>query len=560
MSRWITIAALMLMLTTRAAAQDDAIAARLAAMTLEQKVGQLFMVTLHGGVMTEAGARFLQDYQPGAVVLFTSNIGTPDAMTRLTNQYQTTITEAGGAPLLIAVDQEGGVVSRLTREAGYTFFPTPLLVTAAGERLAFQFGQAIAQELAAIGVNMNLAPVADLETNRDNPIIARRAYSNDPAVAAPILAEVVRGTQAYNGGLFNVLATAKHFPGHGASRGDSHAQLERLELTRERLDTIELAPFRAAIEAGVGAIMVDHIWYPALEPERVPASLSRGVITDLLRNELGYDGLIMTDALDMNAVDLEFEFTEAAVMAIHAGNDLLAMGPGIDASVAATAIDRVLEAVRAGEITEARIDESAYRVLAAKQRFGILNWTPLDPAGAIERLNAEDHAALLNDLFEGGVTIAYDRADLLPVRADASVAVIFLGTRYQIYDECGLYRDDIRWVVVSESPADDEIGRATEAARASDVAIVWTQNAITNERQQMLVNALPQEKTAAVAMWSPYDRLTYPGVAAYVATYSPARESVPAACAVLFGALPARGQLAIALGDDLPAGSRDASE
>ncbi|MDZ4765725.1 MAG: glycoside hydrolase family 3 protein [Chloroflexota bacterium] len=531
--------------------------ALLETMTLEQKVAQMFLVTLHGGVMTEAGASFLQRWQPGAVVLFTSNTGTPAAVTRLTNQYQQTITDAGGVPLIIAIDQEGGVVQRLTD--GFSFFPTPLLVTGAGATLAQRYGETVAAELRAVGINMNLAPVADLETNLENPIIARRAFSSDAAVAAPILAAVVRGTQTFNFDSFSVIATAKHFPGHGDSRGDSHSVLERLDLSGATLGSRELVPFRAAIDAGVGAIMVNHIWYPAYDTERLPASLSYNVITGLLRDELDYTGLIMTDALDMNAIDLEFEFTQAAVMAVNAGVDLLAMGPGIDASVAERSLIRVIEAVRSGEIPAARIDESARRILTTKARFGLLDWQPLEPETAQDRVTAAGGAALLNDLFVNGVTVAYDNANLVPIpAATANVGMVFLGTRYQIQNDCQPYRPDMRLVVVSDAPADDEIARAAEVGRWADTVIVWTQNAISNERQQMLVNALPGSKTIAVAIWSPYDRLTYPGVAAYIATYSPAREAVPAACAILFGAQPARGQLAVTLGE-IPAGSRDAN-
>lgn len=551
----IALLALLVGTFTRAAAQTSTIDTLIAQMTLEQRVAQMFMVTLHGAVMTEVGANFLRDWQPGAVVLFTSNTGTPEAVTRLTNSYQQTITEAGGVPLLIAIDQEGGVVSRLTD--GFSFWPTPLLVTAAGENMAFQFGQAVASELRAVGINMNLAPVADLETNPENPIISRRAFSSDPNVAAPIIAQVVRGTQMFNPDGFSVVATAKHFPGHGDTRGDSHAQLEQVTLSRERLNSVELVPFQAAIDAGVGAVMVSHIWFSALDGTRRPASLSPEVVTGLLREEMGFEGIIMTDALDMNAVDLEFPFNEAAVMAIQAGVDLLAMGPGIDVRVAQGALERVLQAVQSGEISEERINESVRRILTIKQRFGLLNWQPLDPATAAARVNVEAHAALLNDLFVKGVTVAYDRNNLVPITPETEkVAMIFLGTRYQIQDECRPYRPDMRLVVVSESPADDEIGRAVEAARWADTAIVWTYNAITNVRQQMMVNALPQDKTIAVSFWSPYDLNTYPNVAAYVATYSPAREAIPAACAALFGAIPANGQLPLTLGN-VSAGSRD---
>lgn len=530
-----------------AAAQDD----RIAAMSLEHKVAQMFMVTLHGSVLTEDGAAFLREMQPGAVVLFAANLGSPQQVTTLTNAYQQTILDAGGQPLLIAVDQEGGVVIRLTD--GFTVFPAPILMTAAGTSMARRVGATVAQQLRAVGINMNLAPVADLETFRTNPIIFRRSFSNDPQIAAETLSSYIIGTQ-----IEGVLATAKHFPGHGETRQDSHAVLQTLDLDRERLEGVEFVPFRGAINAGVAAIMVAHIHYSALQPGApLPASLDHRVVTDLLRDEMGYNGIIMTDALDMNAVDITFDYREAAIRAVEAGVDLLALGPSFGTVTQRAAIAAVVDAVRSGRIPEAQIDASVARLLAMKETYGITRWQPLDPSHAAERINQAAGDALLDELFRQGVTVAYDRADLIPVRDESSVAVIFLATRYQIVQECGQYRDDIAWVGISDSPSDEEIGWAAEAARRADVAIVFTQEAITNLRQQALVNALPPEKTIAVALWSPYDWLTFPNIAGYAATYSPLRPAVPAICAVLFGAAPGNGRLAITLGEALPAGSRD---
>ena len=508
----------------------------LAEMTLEQRVAQMFMVTLHGGVVTEQGAAFLRQWQPGAVVLFAANLGTPDAVTRLTNGYQQAITDADGVPLLVAVDQEGGVVARLTD--GFTVFPAPMLTAAAGDEMAMQVGAATGGELSAVGINMNLAPVADMETYRDNPIIFRRSFGSVPEYAASSVAAFVEGSQSVG-----VLATAKHFPGHGDTRQDSHAVLQSLDLSRERLDTVELVPFRAAIDADVAAVMLAHIHYPALQPGApIPASLDRRVVTDLLRDELGFDGIIMTDALDMNAVDITFDFREAAVRAVEAGVDLLSFGPSFGAETQAQAIQAVIDAVRSGRIPQSEIDDSAARILATKAQYGLLDWQPLEPSSAAERVASADGAATMEALFQRGVTVAWDNGDLIPVRAEQSVAMIFLATRYQIANDCGTYRDDIDWVGVSDAPNDDEIGWAVAAAQRSETTIVWTQDAYLNPRQQALVNALPPARTAVIALWSPYDALALPDVGAFVALYSPLRPAVPAACAVIFGAQPATGR------------------
>lgn len=517
-------------------------------LTLEQRVGQMFMVSLYGTELTEVGRDFLHRWQPGAIALFGNNAGTPEEVTSLTNAYQQTITDTGALPLLLAVDQEGGLISHLAE--GFTTFPAPMLLTATGDpELVYAAGQAIGEELAAVGINMNLAPVADLETNTNNLIIERRAFGSDPQISAPIIAAFTRGLQDVG-----VLATLKHFPGHGDTSADSHVTLPVVSHDRERLDTVELVPFRAGIEAGAEAVMVAHIWYPALEPqENVPATLSSNIVTGLLREELGFDGLIMTDALAMDAIDTAYSLEDASVLAVQAGVDLLAFGTNAGLQTQGQAIQAVVDAVRAGAISEERINASVERILAVKARYGILDWQPLDAASAPERVNQEAHEALVEEIFQAGVTLVYDENEVVPFTGEASVAFVYPATRSQIMRECSAYDSGIVWVGVSESPQDEEIAWARSAARNVDTVVVFTQNAIGDPAQQALVNALPSEKTMVVALWSPYDWTAFPGISGYVATYSPLRPAVPAACAMLFGAIPARGQLPVTLSPELPA-------
>ena len=534
--------------------QSDLVELRLAAMSLPQKAAQMMMVTLHGAYALDADEAFLREFQPGGLAVFNDNVESPEQLTRLLNTFQQTLVDAGAPPLLVAVDQEGGVVTRLNPEQGFWRLPAPIVLTAAGTMLAAEAGQLTAQQLLAVGIQMNLAPVADLETNPDNPIIYRRGFSNDPTVGAEAVAAFVRGAAEAGG-----LTTVKHFPGHGETSVDLHAELPRLDLTRDRLDSVELVPFRVAVAAGVDAVMVAHIWYPALDTERTAASLSRNVVTGLLREELGFGGLIMTDAMDMNAIDLEVPFAEATVRAIEAGVDVLALGPSIGREAAQQALDVVVAAVESGRLTEARLDELVRRILSAKERAGLLDWAPLDPATAADRVDAAGGEAFIEWLFTQSATVALDRNNLIPVVPNTKVALIFLATRYQIQAECSRWADPARtqYVGVGDNPSADEIGWAVEAANAADVVIVWTQDAIRNAEQQALVNALPSEKTVAVSLWSPYDWQTYPNVAGYALAYSPLRPSVPPLCAALFGAADAPGQLAVTLGPGLVAGSRD---
>ncbi len=517
-------------------------------LTLEQQVAQMFMVTVHGAQLPEVGRAFLQRWQPGALVLFNSNVGSPEAITRLTNSYQQAITDVGGLPLLIAIDQEGGRVQRLME--GFTTLPSASLLTASNNpELIAAVGTAVAEELRAVGINMNLAPVADLETNPDNPVIRRRSFGSDPEITGDALAAYVNGLQA--GG---VLATLKHFPGHGDTSSDSHVELPVLPFDRERLLSSETIPFQKAMNAA--AVLVSHISYPEIEPlPDLPASLSPRIVQGMLRDTLHYEGIVMTDALDMDAVDRQYDYAQAAVLAVQAGVDLVVVGPGVGLEAQAAMIQAVIDAVHNGDIAAARIRESALRIVDTKARFDLLDWQPLDPGSAAERMNSAAHTAVIEDLFQAAVTVVYDDHDLLPVPPDRSVAVVYLATRNYTIPACSAYRDTIRWVAAAQRPGPEEIAWAADAARVVDTVIVFTDNAAENGQQQALVQALPPEKTAVVALSSPYDWQRFTEIGAYVLTHSPLPPAIPAACAVLFGAVPATGILPVTLSSDLPAGT-----
>lgn len=529
------------LISLTAQSSDARIADLLASLTLEQQVAQMVMVTLHGPVLTDVGADFLRTFQPGAISLFTGNVTSVQGAAALTTDFQRVIADAGGVPLLIAVDQEGGIVARLTEDAGFTVLPAPILLTAAGVELTERAAAFTAAQLRAVGIHMNLAPVADLETNRANPIIRRRSFGEDPLLVGETIAAYVRGLQAGS-----VLATLKHFPGHGEAALDSHAVLQALNLPRERLETVELVPFAAGIEAGAAAVMVAHIWFPAYDAERVPASLSGAVVTGLLRDQLGFNGLVLTDALDMNAVDLEYPFAEAAVMAVEAGVDILALGPSSGLEAARSVHQALMTAVQTGRISPERIAASVRRILRAKHDYGILDGTATNPA----QVDPAAGSALIADLFTAAVTVAADDHALIPLDPAAPVTMIFPGTRYDIQRECARYRDDIRWLAVNTTPTPDEIAAVARLGRDAGAFVVWTQNVAGNPGQAALVNALPPERTIAVALASPYDWEGYPAVGAYLALYVPLRPAIPPACAVLFGAQQASGRLPVLLGSD----------
>ncbi len=523
----------------------------LANMTLEQKVAQMFLASLYGEQLTEVGRAFLQQWQPGGVIVFEYNVpaeNAPASVTALINDFQQTTIDSGNLPLIIAADQEGGIIA--TFEAGFTAFPVPYLGAATQDSdLAYRYGQALAEELRAIGVNMDLAPVADLETNIYNPIIRRRAFGSDPQIVGAAVANVVRGMQDAG-----VMSVAKHFPGHGDSSQDSHTELPVVNLDRERLLNTELIPFQQAMNVDVSGVMVAHIWFPSLEPqENTPATLSYNIITGLLREEMGYEGLAITDAMDMDAIDLNYTPGESAVLAVQAGIDLIALGPHMGLEGQAQAIQSVIDAVRAGTISEARIDDSVRRILSAKQRYGILDWQPLDSSTTNERLNLDAHSQLIEELFAAGVTLAFDNTDLVPL--SGNIAIIYPGTRSQIQRECSVYSENVNWLSVSASPTADDIAAAQDVASRADVTVVFTNDAFYDSTQQSLVNALPPESTVVVALASPYDVMMFPNIGAYMLTYSPLPAGIPVVCGILFGSQPARGRLPVALSADVPAGT-----
>ena len=353
----------------------------LAEMTLREKVGQLFLVRPDAldpalsqqtiddadvsGVteVSETMAAFLEEYPVGGVVLFGKNITDEVQLRGLIAGLQ----QSSPVPLLIGIDEEGGVVARLANSPGFDLprYESAAAVGAQGTDAVRAMSAEIGAYLAGYGINLDFAPVADVNTNPDNPVIGTRAFSSDPQEAADCVNAAVEGFSRAG-----VLCCLKHFPGHGDTAGDSHDGTVYTEKTMEELRACEFLPFEAGIRAGAPLVMVGHIAAPnAVEGEEsdLPATFSRALITDVLRDELGFAGVVVTDSLAMGAITETYTPGEAAVLALQAGADLLLMPAGL-----AQAYDGVLAAVEDGRLTEERIDESVARILALKQQAGLL--------------------------------------------------------------------------------------------------------------------------------------------------------------------------------------------
>jgi beta-N-acetylhexosaminidase len=405
----------------------------LRALTLDQKIGQLIVPSFESIYLASDSDRFDQlarlvrelhvggfhvfgGSEPAPAVLLNPaygsvTLGQPFAAASLANRLQA----LSLLPLLNTADFEAGVGFRL---AGATAFPRAMAFGAAGdERLAFEAGRITAVEARALGIHVNFAPVVDVNNNARNPVINTRSFGEDPARVGALAAAYVRGLR--EGGM---IATLKHFPGHGDTDVDSHLGLPVIAHPRERLETVELPPFRAAIAAGAEAVMVAHIALPALDPAPgTPATLSRPIVEDLLRGALGFGGLVYTDSMSMHAVSKMLPPGEAAVRALAAGSDVILHSPD-DVAVAAA----VKAAVAAGRIEPRRIDESAGRVLQAKARLGLHRQRMVSLDEVPLTVGARAHQAVADEVSRRSITLLKDERGHVPLRVPRDAAVLYL--------------------------------------------------------------------------------------------------------------------------------------
>ena len=362
-------------------------------MTSRDKIGQLFMVGFLGTSVTPDLASFIKEYKPGGVILFSRNLESVEQMVDLTNDLQAC---SPHSPLLISIDQEGGRVSRLPK--GFTIFPPcALLGRCNSSELAYAAAATIAKELRAVGVNMNMAPVLDVNSNPDNPVIGDRAFGTTPDVVCELGAATAAGLQDNK-----VVACGKHFPGHGDTNADSHKELPVVEASRERLEAVEFPPFRRAIEQGVASMMTAHVLYRALDQE-LPATLSPTIINEFLRQKLRYDGVVLTDDLEMHAIIDHYGVEDAAVRAVLAGCDVLLICKDRDREVAA--FGAVEQAVATGTISLDRLNVSAARIARLKARF-VAPYKPVTISDAKLIAGCRSHQALLRTIEQVGMKLS----------------------------------------------------------------------------------------------------------------------------------------------------------
>ncbi|MFD8404547.1 glycoside hydrolase family 3 protein [Streptomyces anulatus] len=541
----------------------------IAGMSLEEKVGQLFVMRVYGHSATDpdqadidanlkeigvrTAAELISTYHVGGIIYFTwaHNTRDPHQIADLSNGLQrAALAGRSRLPLLVSTDQEHGIVCRVGEPA--TLLPGAMALGAGGSRSDTRRAAWIAgAELAALGVNQNYAPDADVNVNPANPVIGVRSFGSDPAAVAALVAEQVKGYQGAG-----IASTAKHFPGHGDTSTDSHTGLPVINHTRAQWEELDAPPFRAAIRARIDSIMTAHIVVPALDPSEDPATLSRPILTGILREELGYDGVVVTDSLGMEGVRTKYGDDRVPVLALLAGVDQLLNPPNLS-----VAWNAVLEAVRGGEISEARIDESILRILRLKSRLGLFRDPFVSRRGVERTVGSRAHRAAADRIAERTTTLLADPGTLLPLSRRSHRNLLVVGadpaspsgttgpptsTLANAFGELGF---TARALSTGTAPNQAKIAEAVAAAEGRDAVVVATYNVTATSSQRTLVTALVATgvPVVTVAVRNPYDvaHLTGTGVAASLAAYSWTDVELRAAARVIAGHADPEGTLPV---------------
>ncbi|RXT04372.1 glycoside hydrolase family 3 protein [Ammoniphilus sp. CFH 90114] len=540
----------------------DVIQRALHQLSMEEKVGQMLMPdfrTFSGKNVTEMLPQIealVKKYHLGGVILFSENVVTTEQTARLIYYYQKASEKFG---LLITIDQEGGIVTRL--QSGTDFPGSMALGAARDPELSYRIGKAIGEELSVLGINTNFAPIMDVNNNPDNPVIGVRSFGENPALVAEHGTAYIQGLQSAG-----VAATAKHFPGHGDTTVDSHLGIAEVPHDKARLKEMELYPFQKAMEGGIDAIMTAHVTFPKIDGTKavskldgkeiaVPATLSRLVLTELMREEMGFQGVISTDAMDMKAISDHFGPVDAAVRAVRAGADIILMPVGLE-----EVAEGLYEAVRAGEITEDQLDASVERILTLKVKRGIVKEeSPMSISEHIEKaldiVGSVEHKALEVETAARSVTLVKNDG-VLPLQQDEENKVVVVGSSYfdDLYTAVKKHQSNAVQVKLTSSYKPtaaqwDEIKKA-------DTVIIGTVTSNVSGRmpthaQMALVKEINEAVSApviALGIRNPYDIMAYSNeVDAYVVQYSFRPASTQAAVDVLFGKKEPTGKLPVTI-------------
>ncbi|GLY35810.1 beta-N-acetylhexosaminidase [Amycolatopsis sp. NBRC 101858] len=543
-------------------AQAEAAATQaLRGLTLEQKVGQLFVTWVNGKSADEVNpknqtdfgvdtaAQVIRKYHLGGVIYFNNdsrdNFDDPVQVAKLSNGLQKAAIGSGAhIPLQIGADQEGGTVTRMGAPA--TEFPNAMAISAGRDTgRATKAATILGQELRAVGINQDFAPDTDVNSNPANPVIGVRSFAGQPGLASDFVGAELKGFQK------SVAATSKHFPGHGDAATDSHTGLPRIDRTEQEWRAIDVPPFKAAIKAGVPSIMTAHIQFPSLDPSLEPATLSKPIVTGKLRVELGYNGVVITDSLEMQGVREMHSDAEIPVLALKAGVDQLLMPVHLD-----VAINSVLAAVKSGEIPMQRIDQSVLRVLKLKFERGILFSPFVDPNRVMKTVGTPANLKTAQDIADRGITAVANDAGVLPLKQKPATALVTgwgVATTTTLAQKLTAHGTAATAYQTGQAPTDAQIAQAVANAKNVDLVVVLTNNIGGFPLQTKLLDALQAtgKPVVAVAAQIPYDAGYASTVKTWLATYGYIGPTLEALAKVILGETKPTGKLPV----DIPAGA-----
>jgi beta-N-acetylhexosaminidase len=535
-----------------------------AGMSLREKVGQLFVTYVYGsGARTkdpqavrqnrklygvDNGAQLVRRYHLGGIIYFnwSGNENSPRQIARLSNGLQRAAVGSGmRVPLVIGTDQEQGLVRRVGPPA--TQFPGNMALGATRSARDARVAAAITgEELRAIGINQDYAPVVDVNTNPLNQADGVRSFGDRPVLVSRMTRAQVAGYQREGG----VAATAKHFPGLGDTTINTDNGVAVTHESRGQIFRTDLPPFRAAVGSGIDSIMAAHIIAPALDASRRPASLSRPIVTGILREKLGYNGVVVTDALSAGAL-AGYDQSRIPVMAIKAGDDQLLMPTNLKG-----AINSVASAVKSGKISERRIDRSVLRILLLKYKLGLFGNPYVNVSRVSERVGTPQHLREAARIANQSITLVKNRGHLLPLAKGNGRHVLVVGWSDPATGSLATLSRQVRerglrttTLPTGYEPTQTQIDEAKSAAKASDLVIAATNNAEFYPQQQKLIRALlgTGRPVVVVALGNPYDIAYFRQAPVYVAAYGYRAVSERALARVLFGEVAPSGRLPVTI-------------
>jgi len=531
-------------------AQEKWVDSILSSMTIDEKIGQLFMVQAYSNldsVHENKIKEMIQNYHVGNLIFMQ---GTPKKQAELTNMYQS----LSKVPLMIGFDGEWGLDMRLQNT--YRFPWNMTLGAIQDNDLIRQFGAHLGMHCRRLGIHVNFAPVVDINTNPLNPIIGNRSFGEDKVNVTEKAIAFSQGMQSQN-----VLANAKHFPGHGDTATDSHYKLPVINFDRKRLDSVELYPYKRVFDAGMASIMTAHLSIPSLESNaKLPTSLSKKVVTTILKEELGFLGLIFTDGLNMKGAADYSTSSEIDLAAILAGNDILLIPQDVPATVSL-----MQSSLQSGVLSQERLDESVRKILLAKYKVGLNNFQPIDTLNLVEDLNKIEDELLHRKLVKNSMTIIRNKKEILPIKdlqKNKKIAYVKLGE-----DDGEIFLSSLRKYTEIVKVTGDKLSDIVHMLEDFDLVIVgyhssnahpWKGFKFKNQELVWLHEIARKNKTILSVFASPYSLLdvkSFTNLEGVLVAYQNSKNAQQIAAQTIFGAIEAKGKLPVSIKEEFPVGT-----